>query len=128
MLQLEVVNRLVASASTSDYGRLSIMSQYYCQNERLFTVPPEAFVPMPKVMSAIVRLQPNEEEQSYKDTELLQKILIQAFSMRRKTIRNGLKGFVTEEEIIGLGLNPKLRPENLTLEDFVAIAKASGTH
>ena len=121
MLQLEVVNRLIASHSNSDYGRLSIMSQYYCENERLFTVPPEAFVPMPKVMSAIVRLSPSTKERITVDTNLLEKILIQAFSMRRKTIRNALKGFVVAEDLISLELDPKDRPENLSLNDFLSI-------
>ncbi|MFT7687159.1 MAG: 16S rRNA (adenine1518-N6/adenine1519-N6)-dimethyltransferase [Candidatus Azotimanducaceae bacterium] len=121
MLQLEVVNRLVASHSHSDYGRLSIMSQYYCDNERLFTVPPEAFVPMPKVMSAIVRLAPAKEKRLSIDTTLLEKILIQAFSMRRKTIRNALKGFVTSEDILSLDLDPRDRPENLSLDDFLSV-------
>ena len=124
MLQLEVVNRLTAVQSTSDYGRLSIMSQYYCQNDKLFSVPPEAFVPQPKVMSAIVRLAPKAKHE-FANTELLGDMLIQAFSMRRKTIRNALKGYITEEEIIKMGLNPKARPENLSLEDYVSIATHS---
>jgi len=125
MLQLEVVNRLTAEHSHSDYGRLSVMSQYYCQSEKLFTVPPEAFVPRPKVMSAIVRLIPQNQKNDFTDTEVLGKILIQAFSMRRKTIRNALKGYVTAEDIIALGLDPRARPENLSLSDYIAIAKTS---
>lgn len=125
MLQLEVVNRLTAEHSHSDYGRLSVMSQYFCHNEKLFTVPPESFIPRPKVMSAIVRLAPHNEKNEFTDTELLEKILIQAFSMRRKTIRNALKGYVTAEEIIALGLDPRARPENLSLPNYIAIATAS---
>ncbi|MBL4681406.1 MAG: 16S rRNA (adenine(1518)-N(6)/adenine(1519)-N(6))-dimethyltransferase RsmA [Pseudomonadales bacterium] len=125
MLQLEVVNRLTAEHSHSDYGRLSVMSQYYCQSEKLFTVPPEAFIPRPKVMSAIVRLTPQNKKNDFTDTEVLRKILIQAFSMRRKTIRNALKGYVTAEDIIALGLDPRARPENLSLSNYIAIAKTS---
>lgn len=125
MLQLEVVNRLTAEHSTSDYGRLSVMSQYYCLNEKLFTVPPEAFIPRPKVMSAIVRLTPQKQKNEFTDTGILEKILIQAFSMRRKTIRNALKGFVTADEITALGMDPRARPENLSLSNYIAIAKAS---
>ncbi|MFT5210877.1 MAG: 16S rRNA (adenine1518-N6/adenine1519-N6)-dimethyltransferase [Flavobacterium sp.] len=128
MLQLEVVNRLVASHSHSDYGRLSIMSQYYCDNELMFTVPPEAFVPMPKVMSAIVKLLPTKEKRISADTALLEKILIQAFSMRRKTIRNALKGFVNAEQIVSLDLDPRARPENLSLNDYLSITALAIEH
>jgi 16S rRNA (adenine1518-N6/adenine1519-N6)-dimethyltransferase len=120
MLQFEVVERMTAAHSTSQYGRLSIMSQLYCETTMLFTVPPESFVPQPRVMSAIIRLRPKTHQRNINVT-LLQEVLIQAFSMRRKTIRNALKGFLTAEDIESLGLDPKLRPENLSLDDYLSV-------
>lgn len=119
MLQLEVVDRMTAEPSTRSYGRLSVMTQLYCRAEKLFEVPPEAFSPRPKVQSAIVRLQPHRQATQV-DVEVMEKMLIQAFSSRRKTIRNALKGLVSESELESLGLAPTLRPENLTVDDYIA--------
>ena len=122
MLQLEVVNRLTAQHSTSEYGRLSVMSQYFCQSQKMFTVRPESFVPRPKVTSAIVCLRPDKSRDRQADVAVLGKILTEAFSKRRKTIRNALKRYINETEIRSLGLDPKARPENLTLQDYISVA------
>ena len=122
MLQLEVVNRMTAEHSSKDYGRLSIMSQYYCNNRKLFHVPPEAFIPRPKVTSAIVRLMPKGDEKIHTDITILEAIVLQAFSQRRKTIRNALGAFLDETDLSNLELDPKLRPENLSLDVFAGIA------
>lgn len=119
MLQLEVVDRMTADSSSKSYGRLSVMTQLYCETEKLFEVPPEAFNPRPKVQSAIVRLAPRTHPYDA-DPAVVEQILIQAFSSRRKTIRNALKGLLTESEIESLGMSPTLRPENLTVEDYIA--------
>jgi 16S rRNA (adenine1518-N6/adenine1519-N6)-dimethyltransferase len=121
MLQLEVVNRLTATHSTSDYGRLSIMSQIYCDSQNMFSVPPEAFTPRPKVMSAIVKLTPHHNSAENVNMERLQTLLTKTFSMRRKTIRNALKGFITAQGLEEIGLDPMLRPENLDLKDYLNI-------
>ena len=119
MLQLELVDRMIAQPSTRSYGRLSVMTQLYCHAEKLFQVAPEAFRPSPKVESAIIRLEP--EKQAIKvDAELIERILVQAFSSRRKTIRNALKGMMSASELTSLGLSPTLRPENLSVEDYIA--------
>ena len=123
MLQLEVVNRMIATASTPDYGRLSIMSQVYCATEKLFSVPPRAFMPVPKVMSAMARLKPHLQARGNFDTARLEQLLIEAFSQRRKQIHNALKRFVTAEDLVSLNLSPSLRPENLTLEDYIKITQ-----
>ena len=125
MLQLEVVNRITADPSTPDYGRLSVMSQYYCQADKLFAVPPDAFVPRPKVTSAIVRLLPKESREEATDLKLFEKIVAQAFSMRRKTIRNSLKGFIDDSDFLALDLDQKSRAENLTLQNYIDIANYS---
>jgi 16S rRNA (adenine1518-N6/adenine1519-N6)-dimethyltransferase len=122
MLQLEVVNRMTAEVSSRDYGRLTIMTSYYCEAIKLFEVPPEAFSPRPKVRSAIVRLIPRAELINC-DQSLLEEIVTRAFSSRRKTIRNGLKQYLSEEDLSGIGIDPGLRPENLTLEDFIACTR-----
>lgn len=122
MLQLEVVERMVAMASTPNYGRLSVMSQYYCDSTRLFSVPATAFTPMPRVTSAVVRLLPRLQGPRASDPGVLSKMVNEAFSQRRKTIRNALRTFLSGDEILALSLDPKSRPENLTLTDYVNCA------
>jgi 16S rRNA (adenine1518-N6/adenine1519-N6)-dimethyltransferase len=120
MLQKEVVERMVAEPSTPAYGRLSVMLQYYLQMEYLITVPPEAFNPAPKVESAFVRCIPHAEQPYVaKDTALFAKVVLAAFSQRRKTIRNTLKPFLTNDDFIKLGIDAQRRAENLTVSEFV---------
>jgi len=123
MLQKEVVDRLAAQPGDSAYGRLGIMAQYYCHVEPLFLVPPEAFDPAPKVDSAIVRLVPYKELPLIaKDIKKLETVVRTAFGQRRKTLRNNLKPLISGDEISNLGIDPGLRPERLSLKDFVTIA------
>lgn len=125
MLQREVVERMAAPPGNKTYGRLSIMTQYYCQVEALFEVPPEAFSPQPKVMSAIVRLMPYKQPPLLaKQPEILDKIVKAAFSQRRKTLRNGLKPYISAAQLEALGINPAVRAETLAIESFVDIANA----
>jgi len=123
MLQKEVVERMVAAPSTSAYGRLSVMLQYRLQMDYLFTVPPEAFDPAPKVESAFVRAVPHSTlPHLAKDEALFAKIVINAFGQRRKTLRNTLKGFLDDEGFAALAIDSQLRAENLSVAQFVAIA------
>lgn len=123
MLQKEVVERMVAQPSTPAYGRLSVMLQYYLQMDYLLTVPPEAFDPAPKVESAFVRCVPHASLPFVaKDTSLLAKIVLQAFSQRRKTLRNTLKGTLDDAGFAALHIDSQLRAENLSVAQFVAIA------
>lgn len=123
MLQKEVVQRLAAKAGEKHYGRLSIMTQYYCNVDYLFTVGPGAFRPAPKVDSAIVRMTPHRDlPHPCKDVEKLALVVRDAFSQRRKTIRNTLKQHLKVEELEALAIDPSARPEVLTLADFVRIA------
>jgi 16S rRNA (adenine1518-N6/adenine1519-N6)-dimethyltransferase len=123
MLQLEVVNRLAAKPSTKNYGRLSVMAQYFCEVESLFEVPPEAFDPRPKVQSAIVRLVPHQQLPYPADNiDTLRSVLRTMFNLRRKTLRNSLKNSLNEDQISALGIDPSARPETLTLEQFVKIS------
>lgn len=123
MLQKEVVDRLAAGPSENNYGRLGIMAQYYCQVQPLFIVPPEAFDPRPKVDSAIVRLTPYKTlPHPTKDIKTLEKVVRTAFTMRRKTLRNALSTLITPEQLDQLGVNSALRPENLSLAEYVKIS------
>ncbi|MDD5276039.1 MAG: 16S rRNA (adenine(1518)-N(6)/adenine(1519)-N(6))-dimethyltransferase RsmA [Methylovulum sp.] len=122
MLQKEVVERICAAPDSKKYGRLSVMMQYYCETELLFEVPPESFDPAPKVMSAIVRLIPHQQPPVIvNDVKKLNRVVTEAFSQRRKTLRNSLKKLVTEEQIVSLDINPVLRAENLSLNDFAKL-------
>jgi 16S rRNA (adenine1518-N6/adenine1519-N6)-dimethyltransferase len=99
------------------------MMQYYCATELLFDVPPESFDPAPKVMSAIVRLVPHQQAPvKVKDLEMFNRVVTQAFSQRRKTLRNSLKKLIDEEAIIALNINPALRAEALSLNDFAKLS------
>ncbi len=123
MLQKEVVKRMVASPNSKAYGRLSVMTQYYCHAMPVIEVPPECFKPAPKVDSAVIRLMPKAPEQrTAKSVKLLNTVCLEAFNQRRKTIRNSLSNLLTAEEIEGLGLDLKLRAENLSLDTFIKIA------
>ena len=123
MLQKEVVQRLAAVSGDNNYGRLGIMAQYFCKVQPLFEVGPGAFRPAPKVDSAIVRLVPHETlPHPTKDLATLQSVVRTAFNARRKTLRKALGSLITVEQLQSLGINDGLRPENLSLADYVAIA------
>ena len=125
MLQKEVVDRLAAQPGTKSYGRLSVMVQYHCRVEALMDVPPESFDPPPKVQSAVVRLVPyTEPPVAVKDVEQLDKLVTQAFSQRRKTLRNTLKTLMSAEEMQALGVDPTRRAETLGLEEFATLANS----
>lgn len=123
MLQKEVVQRLAAVPGDNNYGRLGIMAQYFCKVQPLFEVGPGAFRPAPKVDSAIVRLVPHKVlPHPAKDLKTLQAVVRTAFNARRKTLRKALAAMVTVEQLQSLGINDGLRPENLSLADYVQIA------
>jgi 16S rRNA (adenine1518-N6/adenine1519-N6)-dimethyltransferase len=113
MLQLEVVERMVAAPSTAAYGRLSVSLQARFRMKKLFKVSKGAFRPPPKVESALVRLEPLAQI-----LEINEDLLRKAFSARRKTLKNALP----EVDFVSLGIDPKLRPENLSPQDFARIS------
>lgn len=121
MLQAEVVDRMVAAPSTADYGRLSVALQTRFRMERLFRVAPGAFRPPPKVHSALVRLVPHAARPAL-DEPFLDELLRRAFSARRKTLRNALAGV----DVAALGIDPRLRPEDLSPEDYVKLTRRFG--
>lgn len=123
MLQKEVVNRLAAGPNSKSYGRLTVMAQYYCKVVPVLEVPPSSFVPAPKVDSAFVRLIPHKElPHPATSMKWLERVCREGFNQRRKTVRNCYKTLVDVSILESLGIDPSVRPENLTLAQFVALA------
>lgn len=125
MLQKEVVTRMVAAPNSKDYGRLSVMAQYYCQIIPVLEVPPSAFKPAPKVDSAVVKLIPYKQKPYLvNDVKILSRLTTEAFNQRRKTIRNSLSNMFSVEQLIELDIDPTLRAENLTVQQYCQLANA----
>ena len=124
MVQKEVALRLAAAPGSREYGRLSIMMQYYNQIDILFDVPPEAFYPKPKVDSAVVRIRPHVvSPYSMIEREKLESLTQKAFGQRRKTLKNNLKTVISSKDWETLEIDASLRPEMLDITTFVRLAK-----
>lgn len=122
MLQKEVVDRITATPGIKNYGRLSVMLQTFCETQALFEVPPYAFQPAPKVNSAILRLLPKTQfENEINDFSLYENLVRQAFSQRRKTLKNTLKDLCSVQQIEQAGLQPGQRAEELSIQNFVSL-------
>lgn len=130
MLQKEVVLRLTAKVGTADYSRLSIMSQYFCDNQYLFTVSPHSFDPPPRVESAIVRLTPRKERNvlTAEQYAVFSNVVKEAFNYRRKKLSNGLKKFIDSKALAAINIDPNVRPEELSVAEFIRIALAISVH
>ena len=130
MLQKEVVERITAAPDSAEYGRLSVMIQYYCDTEYLLTVPNGAFRPAPKVTSAVFRLRPYRDKPLVaRDEALFAHVVREAFNHRRKSLRAIFKKpanlpSVSEAQLEQIGLAPMARPENLSVADFVQLSDA----
>lgn len=123
MLQKEVVERIVAAPATPAYGRLSVMMQARFRVQKLFNVAPMAFTPPPRVASAVVRLEPLPETAiPYRDAARFSEVVARAFSQRRKTLRNALRGCVDAAIFAALGIDPGRRGESLSVDEFAALA------
>ena len=123
MLQKEVVDRMAAAPGSKTYGRLSIMLGCHFQIDALFDVDRHAFEPPPEVTSAVVRLAPLPAETYIIDDEKrLSALVAEAFSQRRKTIRNSLKKVVDEAQLESVGIDPGLRPEAISIAHYVRLA------
>ncbi|MEA3274882.1 MAG: 16S rRNA (adenine(1518)-N(6)/adenine(1519)-N(6))-dimethyltransferase RsmA [Pseudomonadota bacterium] len=126
MLQKEVVERIAAAPGSKTYGRLSVMVQTYCRATPLFTIRPGAFNPPPKVDSSFLRLTPYRPlPHEVQDPAFLARLVAQAFSQRRKTLRNSLKGLVPVELLATQGIDPGQRAEELSVESYVRLANAA---
>ena len=132
MVQLEVADRLTAKAGSDAYGAISAVLAYYGEARRLFTVPSGCFMPRPKVNSAVVRLSIYPEKPfAPKSEKILFRVIRGAFEQRRKTLVNALSSCfadVSKEELgetlVNMGLNPQIRGERLTIENFVDLSNA----
>ncbi|MBQ1407553.1 MAG: 16S rRNA (adenine(1518)-N(6)/adenine(1519)-N(6))-dimethyltransferase RsmA [Eubacterium sp.] len=130
MMQKEVADRISAPAGSRDCGAISICVQYRCEIERVLEVGKEAFMPQPKVDSAVLKLIPRKEPAvKVKDEKLFFEIVKAGFSQRRKTLRNSLKTTGRSREDIdrfleAAGIEGERRAETLTLEEFAALADA----
>lgn len=123
MFQKEVVDRMVAQPGSKQFGRLSVMLQQSCTCERLLLVPAGAFSPPPKVKSAVVRIVPRKDsDYTLLDEVVFGRLVKQAFSMRRKTLRNSLKEWFDAKDYETLDIDCSHRPERLTVGQFVALA------
>ncbi len=121
MLQKEVAERMTAEPGGKTYGRLSVAVALAAQTDLLFEVPPGAFFPPPKVQSAVIRLRPRGKALPW---PALDQVLQAAFSARRKTLRNALGKLFTEAQLAAQDIDPGLRPERLTPDQFLGLAEA----
>jgi 16S rRNA (adenine1518-N6/adenine1519-N6)-dimethyltransferase len=125
MLQREVVGRLVAQPGGKDYGRLTVMVRLNCDSEKLFDVGAGAFRPAPRVTSAVVHLRVRRDPAvALVEFAAFKRLVTHLFSRRRKTLRNSLRGRLSESELESLGIDPNARPETLDLSAFAVLANA----
>lgn len=121
MFQKEVAQRIVAQAGNKTYGRLAILAQWLCHARIAFDLPPSAFTPPPKVTSSVVHFIPKKLEPGAPAFEAIEKLTAEAFGQRRKMIRQSLKNY--KDKIEKTGIDETLRAEDLTVEQFIALAK-----
>lgn len=126
MFQKEVAQRLTASPRSKDYGRLSIAVQWRATCRPCFDIPPQAFVPAPKVTSTVVQIVPRPQPLAACDAGLLERVTAAAFGQRRKMLRQSLRslGGDTDALIAAAGITPTARAEELSVEEFCAVARA----
>ncbi|PTD26191.1 16S rRNA (adenine(1518)-N(6)/adenine(1519)-N(6))-dimethyltransferase RsmA [Sphingomonas fennica] len=126
MFQKEVAERIVAAPGTSAYGRLAVLAQWRATARLAFTVHRSAFVPPPKVMSAVVHIVPAAQPEGVKLANL-ERITAAAFGQRRKMLRQSLKGVPGALDALDrIGIDPQRRAETLSVDEFVAIARIMG--
>ena len=124
MLQKEVVDRICAEPGSDDYGRLTVSMAARAESVSLFDVGPEAFHPPPKVDSAVVRIKPCATPFPLASLDAYDRLIAAAFSQRRKTLANGLKGLLTAAQIEATGIAPGIRAEQLAPAEFARLADA----
>ncbi|HWA70498.1 MAG TPA: 16S rRNA (adenine(1518)-N(6)/adenine(1519)-N(6))-dimethyltransferase RsmA [Rhizomicrobium sp.] len=124
MFQKEVAQRITAPPGSEHYGRLSVLAQWRCTAKILFDVNRGAFVPPPTVTSSIVRLEPRPEPLAPCTLADLERVTATAFGQRRKMLRQSLRPLGGEVLLAKAGIDPTLRPEDLTIQQFAALARA----
>jgi 16S rRNA (adenine1518-N6/adenine1519-N6)-dimethyltransferase len=125
MLQKEVVDRIIAPPGSDDYGRLTVMLAPHVIAERLLDVGSGAFRPIPKVASSVVRLTVIETPPDWARCAMYGKVVLAAFTQRRKTLRNALSAYLTAAQIGAIGIDPGVRAETLAPAQFGALAQAA---
>ena len=126
MFQQEVAERIVAAPDTSAYGRLAVLAQWRSRAKLAMKVHRSAFVPPPKVMSAVVHLTPSAAPEGV-SAAMLERLTGAAFGQRRKMLRRSLAGMPGAVEALErLGIDSERRAETLRVEDFVALARELG--
>lgn len=118
MFQAEVVDRIVAAPGNKDYGRLSVISQFCCTATRVMDLDAALFTPPPKVDSSVVHMTPRADRPADVPLAMLEKVTAAAFGQRRKMLRSSLRALGGEELLQKAGINPELRAENLSVNDF----------
>ncbi|MBL7074276.1 ribosomal RNA small subunit methyltransferase A [candidate division KSB1 bacterium] len=126
MVQREVAQRIVASPGCKDYGILSVFSRYYGDPEVLFVVLPGAFRPRPKVESAVVRVTFEGNKVRPRDFDLFNRIVRTGFGQRRKMLKNSLQSIIGDLDLKKIDFDFQLRPERLSVEDFVLLSDQIG--
>lgn len=121
MFQHEVAERIVAQPGTKAYGRLAVLAQWLCDVEILFTLPPQAFTPPPKVKSSVVRFIPKKLSSDQPDFAVVERITAAAFGQRRKMVRSSLKDYTTLFEVCGI--DPARRAEEIKVSQYIDLAK-----
>ena len=122
MLQKEVAERVSAKPSTKAYGRLSAILQYFFSVELLFDIPAEAFKPIPNVTSSFVKFtRKNLQDLNAISDDNYEKVIKLAFQYKRKTLKNNFKGILNETDFSSLNIDPKMRAETISVDNFVNI-------
>jgi len=136
MIQREVARRICAKPGSADYGAFTVYANYHTEPKILFDVPPDCFIPRPKVYSSVITLTPRKEKQPVKSEEMFFKVVKASFLQRRKTLVNGLSSFFgnqfSEEELADIltdcGFSPMVRGETLGIPEFAALADKLWEH
>jgi len=126
MFQREVAERIVAQPGSKAYGRLAVLAQFRCEARICFELPPQAFSPPPKVVSAVVHLTALPAPRFEAEPRILSEVVARAFNQRRKMLRASLKGLVPDIQHIleTVGVDPQRRAETLSLQEFCALSEA----
>jgi 16S rRNA (adenine1518-N6/adenine1519-N6)-dimethyltransferase len=123
MMQKEVAVRICSRPGNKEYGRLSVMVQSVCEVQQLFDVSPGSFTPQPKVDSTVIKLVPGSHLHGVLYSPDNLKIIVRAaFSKRRKTLRNALKGLIDEQGMTSTGIDPSSRPEEISVDSYIRLA------
>ena len=124
----KVAMRITARPGDAAYGRLSIITQWHSTAERVFDIPPEAFIPPPKITSSVVRIIPRETPLAPCNAADLEAVTAIAFGQRRKMLRASFKAYGGADFIAAAGIDPSCRPQDIPIEGFCALARLYNDH